>query len=74
MPGSFAEAYPTLARWVRDYGWIELGHDGMSPSFLRVLDEGGMIWERAHGDESVDDALRAAEAAIDQWISDQKLA
>ena len=41
--------YPTIARWVREYGWITSGHDGMRHSFVRALDAGGMVWEgQAH--------------------------
>jgi hypothetical protein len=32
--------YPTVARWVMEYGWIEIGQDDMSRSFIRALDEG----------------------------------
>jgi len=34
-------AYPTIARWVMEYDWIEMGHDHMSQSFVRALDEVG---------------------------------
>ena len=37
--------YPHVARWVRDFGWIEIGHDDFSRSMVRALDIGGMIWE-----------------------------
>jgi hypothetical protein len=37
--------YPTIARWVMEYGWIEISHDDMSPSFVRALNEGGLVWE-----------------------------
>ena len=30
-------AYPTIARWVMEYGWIEIGYDDMSRSFVRAL-------------------------------------
>jgi hypothetical protein len=35
--------YPTIARWVMEYGWIEIGQDEMSQSFIRGLDAGGMV-------------------------------
>lgn len=61
---AFAEAYPHLSRWVEGSGWIEVGDDGMRPSMIRVLDEGGMIWESASHYANVDEALRDAEAAV----------
>ena len=42
MDEPFARAYPYLARWVTTQGWIEVGDDGMQPSRVRVLDEGGL--------------------------------
>ena len=45
MAQSFDATYPTIARWVQEYGWIEIGQDDMSRSFIRALNEGGMIWE-----------------------------
>jgi len=35
--------YPTIAQWVMEYGWIEIGQDHMSQSFVRALDEGGLV-------------------------------
>ncbi len=30
----FEQMYPNIARWVQSYGWIEIGDDGQSPSFI----------------------------------------
>ena len=43
MEQSIAATYPTVARRVMEYGWIEIGQDHMSRSFIRALDEGGMV-------------------------------
>ena len=67
MADAFAQTYPNLARWVTTHGWIEVGDDGMRRSFVRVLDEGGLIWE-GEAAETVDDVLRAADAAVGTWI------
>jgi hypothetical protein len=71
MATTFADLYPTLARWVTTHGWIEVGYDGMSPSFVRVQDEGGLIYEGEDTGASVDKALQAAEAAVKQWMKDE---
>jgi uncharacterized Zn finger protein len=69
---SFDDLFPTVAEWARDFGWIEIGRtDDYSPSFVRVLDEGGMIWESDEKFETVDAALRAAEAHIEDWMVEQ---
>jgi len=46
---SFEKTYPNIAYWVNSQGWIEIGQDESSSSFVRALDEGGLIWE---GNES----------------------
>jgi hypothetical protein len=49
MAQSLDATYPTIARWVQEYGWIEIGQDDMSRSFIRALDDGGMsCLTRAH--------------------------
>jgi hypothetical protein len=37
--------YLTVARWVQEYGRMEIGQDEFSRSFIRALDDGGMAWE-----------------------------
>jgi hypothetical protein len=34
MTQSLDATYPTVARWVQEYGWIEIGQDDMSRSFI----------------------------------------
>ncbi len=69
MTESFEDRYPNIAAWVWD-GWIELGRDDYSRSFVRVLDIGGMIWEGENRYETVDEALAEAEAAIAAWVEE----
>ena len=69
MAESFEERYPNIATWVQD-GWIELGRDDYSRSFVRVLDIGGMVWEGEERYETVDEALAEAEAAIAAWLEE----
>jgi hypothetical protein len=49
-----------------NHGLLEIGDDGSTRSQIRVLDEGGMIWQGAAWYESVDAALRAAEEGLRQ--------
>lgn len=35
--------FPHLCRWVLRHGWMEIGYDEYSQSFIRVLDIGGFI-------------------------------
>jgi len=41
----FSEYYPNLDWWVNTHGWIEMGENEHSTSWLRILDIGGMCWE-----------------------------
>jgi hypothetical protein len=62
------QIYPHIATWVHD-GWIEIGYSDYLHSYIRVLDQGGMVWE---GDEtygSVEQALAAADTAIAAWYA-----
>ncbi len=62
----FSKNYPNVAWWINTHGWVELGSDEYSSSWLRMLDEGGTCWED-EGSSSLDDALTAA----DKWLSDE---
>jgi len=73
MAQSLDTTYPTIARWVMEYGWIEIGHDDMSQSFARALDEGGLVWEGQEDYATLDDALRNLEAGLAAWMREQHL-
>jgi hypothetical protein len=45
VSGAFERLYPHFARWVEAHGWIELGYDDYSRSFVRALEIRGMVWE-----------------------------
>ena len=52
-----SDSYPHLCRWVAESGTLEIGHDQATGSFIRVLDEGGMIWKGRRRYPSLDAAL-----------------
>ncbi len=66
VPDGFTEKYPNISGWVKS-GWIEIGHDGHSTSVIRVLDEGGLVWEGGTRHKSMDKVLQEAEDAIADW-------
>jgi hypothetical protein len=69
VPGSFEALYPNLTAWVQD-GWVEIGRDDHSTSFVRAGDIGGMIWEGDVTYPSLSAALEALDAGIASWFAD----
>jgi hypothetical protein len=68
---TFAAAYPNVVRWVGDEGgWIELGPDEFSNSFIRALNGGGMVWEGEDEYPTVDAAFADADAGIAEWLEE----
>ena len=66
VPDGFTEKYPNIAGWIKD-GWIEIGRDGHSTSLIRVMVEGGLVWEGGTRHKSMDKVLQEAEDAIAEW-------
>jgi hypothetical protein len=73
MAQSLDAIYPTIVRWVQEYGWIEIGQDEMSRSFIRALDDGGMVWEGRKSYPTLDAALQDLEVELIAWMQEQGL-
>ena len=71
MTESVEQAYPHVARWVKTQGWIEIGADAYRPSFIRALDEGGLVWEGDASYPTLDAALGALDAALHDWLHEE---
>lgn len=67
----FSAAYPNITTWVRNGGWMEIGRDYNVQSFIRALDEGGMIWEGEHQYSTMDAAFKALDAGIIAFLNEQ---
>lgn len=52
------------------YGWIELGRTDYGSSMVRVLDEGGLIWEGKPSYRSLDELFGVLEKKIAQHIQE----
>ncbi len=63
---SFSQKYPNLAKWVQS-GWIEIGCSECTTSKIRVLDEGGLVWEGGTRTRSLDAMFKEAEQALIKW-------
>jgi hypothetical protein len=73
MEQSIDAVYPSVARWVMEHGWLELGHDDIRRSFVRALDEGGLVWEGQAAYATLDAALQDLEAGLAAWMREQHL-
>ena len=68
---SVSALHPHLARWVAKFGTIEIGHCHHTNSFLRVFDEGGLVWKGRRSYKTLDAALADADAGVARWMKDQ---
>jgi hypothetical protein len=62
---------PNLWRWVAEFGTVEIGHCNQTRSFIRVLDEGGIIWKGRRSYTTLHAALADAEAGVARWMRDE---
>jgi hypothetical protein len=69
----FSQVYPTIARWIEEHGWIEIGADEYSASLVRALDPGGLVWESAPERETIDEALASLEDALEDWFEQNEV-
>ena len=62
------KTYPNITSWVKSRGWIEVGRDGHVGAFVSALDDGGLVWKGDDHYETLDEAFRALEAGIAEWM------
>jgi hypothetical protein len=67
---NFSSIYPNIAARTESHGWIEIGQDDDSQSFVRALDMGGMVWEGKPKYKTVDTALDDLAAALEKIIEE----
>src|SRR4051794_34681407 len=64
----FDVSFPNITLWVQGCGTVEIGNDPNTDSFIRVLDEGGMVWSGKSRYQTLDDALQGLERALGQIL------
>lgn len=68
---NFATSYPNTMTFIKDYeGWIEIGWNEYSQSFIRAVNGGGLVWEGETQYATMDDALKALDAGVTTWWED----
>ena len=73
MPSSFESKYPAITRWAKEFGVIEIGHDGFADNFVKALDKGGMPWGGKSTYRTIDEALEEMERGIKAFLKEQGL-
>ena len=68
---SGSASYPQLWRWIAKFGTVEIGYCGQTRSFIRVLDEGGIVWKGRRSYMTLHAALADADAGAAGWMKDQ---
>jgi hypothetical protein len=68
----FVALYPNIAVWLTG-GWIEIGWNDCSHSFVRALDDDGLVWEGEAEYSSFHEALKALDSGIAAWRGEQGL-
>jgi hypothetical protein len=63
-------AYPNVAAWVRDFGCVEIGDMDWQGFVVRVLDAGGLIYEK-EGCRTLAEAMAALEKGIGKWFDEE---
>jgi hypothetical protein len=72
-PKTFEEQYPTIYRFVEEYGRIEIGLDEVIPAFVRAYDLGGTAYEGKDSYPSMEAALQDLEAGIKAYMEEMGL-
>jgi hypothetical protein len=60
-----------VSPWVAGFGTLEIGHCARKRSFVRVLDDGRVVWTGRRSYPTLEAALDDAEAGVAEWMRDQ---
>jgi hypothetical protein len=65
--------FPAVARWVNEYGHIEIGDQEMFGFVVRALDHGGQVFEDDRPN-TLAEGLAALEKGLHAWFKEQGIA
>ena len=66
-----SEKHLGIARWLVAHGTIEFGYCPNTPSAVRVLDEGGLVWQGRRSYRSFAAALADCEANVSRLLREE---
>jgi len=69
MARSIEAAFPNITLWVQECGTVEIGYDSNTDSFLRAIDDGGMVWSGKSHYVNLDEALEDLEKGLGQVLA-----
>ena len=71
MPSSFEADYPTITRWVKESGRIEIGGASFADPFVKAVNRDGMLRGGKREYTSSDEALRDMDRGIETSMLEQ---
>jgi hypothetical protein len=71
MEPSIEATFPNITRWVKEFGDVQIGYDRLTDTFIRAVDEGGMVWGGGSRFGTIDEALDQLERAIGEIFDDR---
>ncbi len=69
---SVEKTFPSIAKWVRSYGHIEIGDQEPFGFTIRALDYGGLVFEDDKP-STLAEAMAALEARLAQWFEEEEV-
>ncbi len=66
-----SEKHPGMARWLVAHGTIEFGYCPNTRSAVRVLDEGGLVWQGRRNYRSFAAVLADCEANVSRLLREE---
>jgi hypothetical protein len=72
MASSFESDYPTITRWIKQSGHIEIGGSSFADPFVKAVNRDGVLWGGKREYTTIDEALSDLETGIKTSLEDIK--
>jgi hypothetical protein len=71
MPSCFESDYPTITRWIKEFGRIEIGGESFTDHFVKAVNREGVLWGGKRQYTTIDEALKDMERGIEAFLVEQ---
>ena len=68
---SFEADYPTITRWIKESGHIEIGGASFADPFIKAVNRDGILWGGKKEYTTIDEALKDLETGIETSLEEQ---